>query len=175
VSGRCDRMAYPTMSDEPGPVTLTFQLTSADVFRALAVTILRRYWLLLMLPLFAGIAVVLAIVDPATRSNLPGAFVAFLMAGLIFLGLPYFQTRAVMKSPSLRGPMRLTASGAGIEYATEHSQGTYDWALVKRVVETRHAILIHLNPAGFQIAPKGQLSAGDVASFRSVLRAHVHG
>ncbi|HZU24486.1 MAG TPA: YcxB family protein [Bryobacteraceae bacterium] len=156
-------------------VTVTFQLTSADVFRALAATIVRRYWLLLSLPVVGSLAVILAIVDPTTRGNLPGAGVAFLMALLIFAGLPYFQTRAVMKSPALRGPMRLTSSRVGIEYTTEHAQGSYDWAVVKRVIETRHAILIHLNPAGLQIVPKAQLTEADVASFRNVVRANVKG
>lgn len=164
------------MTDETNAVTVKFRLTSSDVSWALARHTFRKMWFLLLLPIIGTISIVWAILDPAEPAvNLNTGCGLLLFGVVLFAGLPFIQTRAVMKTPNFSGVMTLTVSEQGIEFAGEQSNAMIKWPMVKAVSEMSHAILIYLKPAGFQIVPKGQVSQVDLAAFRNVLRLYAPG
>jgi hypothetical protein len=163
-------MAAPSLNS----ATVKFTLTSSDVFRALVADLVRRRWFALALPILGAVGVIWAIADPADPdASLPSGLVCIAIGGVLFGLLPYLQTRALMKSPSIGSAMSLTASDQGIEFVGSHSNGRVDWAVVKAISESSNRILIYLLPVGFHIVPKGQIASSDLNAFRAVLRAHV--
>jgi YcxB-like protein len=80
-----------------------------------------------------------------------------------------------MQNPNCAGQMTFTVGEKGVEFVGEHSNGSLGWRMIKGVSETPHAILINLKPAGFQIIPKHQISATDIAAFKNVLRLYAPG
>lgn len=164
------------MTDETNAVTVQFRLTSSDVSSALARHTFRKMWFLLLLPIVGVISIVWALLDPAEPPvNLNTGFGLLFFGLVLFVGLPFIQARAVMKTPNFKGRMTLTVSEQGIEFTGEQSNAMIKWPMVKAVSETIHVILIYLKPAGFQIVPKGQVPQLDLAAFRNVLRRYAPG
>jgi YcxB-like protein len=164
------------MTDQTNSVTVKFRLTTSYVFLALARHTVRRMWFSLLVPIVGTITIVWAIIDPLNApGNLSGGCELLVLGVFSFCGLPYLQTREVMKTPNLGGLITFTVSEQGIEFTGEHSNARIAWTMVKGVSETNDAILIHLKPFFFRIVPKGQLSQAAVAAFKNVLQLHVHG
>jgi YcxB-like protein len=164
------------MSGQTDSVTVQFRLNSSDVFRTLVRQTVRKMWLLLLMPICGLISAAWLILDPGNSAvTWSSAAVMLTISALLFVVQPYLQTAAAMKAPNFGGAMRLTLSGAGIEFAGEHSNGNLSWSMVKSVSRTKQALLIHLNPAGFQVVPRRALSAADVAAIENILRLHAPG
>jgi hypothetical protein len=164
------------MSDQTNAVTVTFRLASSDVFLALARHMMRGMWFLLPLLFLAPISAIWSIIDPANDAvSATSGSVVFLIGVLVFTGVPYLQTRALMKTPNFGGPMTLTVTEQGIGFVGEHSNANIGWAFVKGVSETKRAILIHLKMAGFQIVPKNRIPNADVEAVKNVLRLYAPG
>jgi hypothetical protein len=164
------------MRDQISSVTVTFTLTSSDVYGALVSHMVRRMWFLLPLPILGALGTVWAIADPQNGAvTVSNAFTMLLIGVFFFIGSPYLQTRSAMKVPNFGGPMTLTLSERGIEFTAGHSNANIAWSMVKGVSETNHAILIHIKPAGFQVVPQSQVSSEDRAALTAVLSAHLPG
>ena len=164
------------MRDQISSVTVTYTLTSSDVYRALMHYMVRRMWFLLPLPILGAIGTVWALADPQNGAvTVSNAGTMLLIGVFFFVVSPYLQTRAATKVPNFGVPMTLTLSERGIEFVGGHSNANIAWSMTKGVSETNHAILIHLKPAGFQIVPKSQISSEDLADLTAVLSDHLPG
>jgi len=162
------------MADRNNSITVRFRLKSSDVFWGLARHTIRTMWFMLLLPIAGAISIVGAMFDRAGYSLTRGC-ICIVFGAFLFCGLPYLQTRSIMKTPNFGGLMILSASEEGIEFTGEHSTGKIGWLLVKGATEVKHAVLIHMKPVGFQIVPKAQLSQADLETFKKVLRRYAPG
>jgi hypothetical protein len=135
---------------------------------------IRKKWFALLLPLVGLFSVTRVLVAPADAAsagvNLGGALWMLGLGVFFFVGLPYLQTRAVMKNPNFGQPTSLRISEGGIEFAGKHSNAKIGWPMVMGVSESTNAILIQLKAAGIHIIPSSQLSESDLLAVRTVLR-----
>lgn len=104
-----------------------------------------------------------------------GMICTVLPIAFLLLGLPYVQTMSALKNPTLRGPLEYTFSAEGISLAGNYASSRTDWVLVKEVTESGPGIFVQMQPNHFHIIPKSQVSAADLATLKSILRACVKG
>lgn len=164
------------MADQTQAITISFQLSKPDLYRALFRNTIRKAWFLAFLPVVGLSSVIMASLEPAAYGDQLYSGVLTIFVGVFFVfGIPYLQTRSTMKDPSFRGPLVYTFSGEGILTESKCASSRVDWVLVKRASESSRYIFVHMLQGCFHIIPKNQVSEADTAILRGILRTCVRG
>jgi len=123
------------MPDEPRAVTIRFQLSKSDVYRALVWNAFRRPWIAALIVVMGVRYMLFALMGTAEhREMLLCAGVVLILLGVFrLLGTPYIRTRTTMSSPTFQGPLEYTFSDAGIFSKGMYSSSQSEWVLIKRV------------------------------------------
>lgn len=164
------------MADQTQAITIRFQLSKSDVYRALVRNIVRKAWFLALVPIVGVSSVLIALLEPAKYGDqLYSGVLTILFGAFFFLGVPYAQARSAMKNPSFRGPLVYTFSGEGILTEGKYASGRMDWELVKGVSESDRYIFVRMAQDCFHVIPKNQVSEADTSTLKSILRTCVKG
>ena len=163
------------MADHEDVVTIRYLLTGSVAFVALTKQMLRSAGLLLLVPAAGVYTIVWAILHPGGEMNVGTGCLMLGLGIVFFLGMPFLQTRALMKGLGFGDETTLRVSDSGMELKGGEVKERMKWSGIRRVTEMSQAIVIHLKPAGFWIVPKARVNAEDLEAFRKAVRPHVSG
>jgi len=153
--------------DANSELTLKIAYTKADQWRSIYYDSIRKppFWIAALIPA----AVVLT-----TLSESPFRWVTAIATSLILLVLiPYSKVRSSLKIKAILAPSTFVFSDAGVSAEYLNAKNTADWSLVTGANENSQFIFVRMQRSSFHLIPKAQISSGDAAKLREVLRQHV--
>lgn len=157
---------------------MSFQLSSADIYRCSVRAIARRFWWFLLLMGVAALSFVITFWTthpPWTIQATLASLFLFVFLPYAFLLSPYLAARKlVRKNPELQGPSQYRFSDAGVEIHSPSTDGRMKWSGFVEIRETRQQFLFYPQKAVVHVLPKRSFASdSDIAAFRQLVRTCV--